>query len=58
MRLLLPTIQLPQAKCIFCDKGRNKIKGKLVYHGKSEKYETEIIITDPATDKSVKLRIW
>ena len=29
---------------VFCDKGRKKIKRKLVYPGKCEKHETEISI--------------
>ena len=37
------------AKCIFSDKARRKIKGKLVYPRKREKYETEISIRDVGT---------
>ena len=48
------------AKCIFCDKGRRKIKGKLLYPGKCEKYETAINIRDPATildDENIQLKV-
>ena len=48
------------AKCIFCDKGRNKIKGKLVYPEKCEKYETEITIRDSATildDENIQQKV-
>ena len=48
------------AKCISCDKGRKNIKGKLVYRGKCEKYETEISIRDAATihdAKNIQLKV-
>ena len=47
-------------KYIFCDKGRNKIKGKLVYPRKCERSNTEIGIRDAATipdDENIQLRV-
>ena len=55
-----PSTGVLPAKCIFCDKGRRKIKGKLVYPGKCEKYETAINIRDPATildDENIQLKV-
>ena len=48
------------AKCIFCDKRRKKIKGKLVYPEKCEKYETEISIRDAVSildDENIQLKV-
>ena len=59
-----PSTGVLPAKCIFCDKGRRKLKGKMVYPGKKyetcEKYETAISIRDPATildDENIQLKV-
>ena len=47
-------------KRIFCDKGRKKIKGKLVFHGKCKKCEAEISIRDGARipdDENIQLKV-
>ena len=49
-----------QVKCLFCVKGRKKIKEKLVFHGKCKKYEAEISIRDGATildNENIQLKV-
>ena len=48
------------ADCIFCNEGRKKIYGKLVYPEKCENYETEISVRDAATffdDENIQLKV-
>ena len=48
------------AKCIFCDKGKKKIKEKLIYPGKCKKNETEVNIRDISTilnDENIQLKV-
>ena len=48
------------AKCIFCDKGRKRIKRKVAYPRKRKQYDTEISIGDAATildDENIQLNV-